>query len=241
LQLVSLGRLLVRADLDATGRQGGSPVDCTDHSVDLAGNRLGDYIGYPVKWPCNSCGDAGASTRSWRNQVLQTGAGGGAGGALLLEGVSVEFSGSARLRVSGGGGGSGCYFNGYTQGDAGGAFVCARSDADVADYPNIGGGARGFVLAGNNAPYRSLNPSALPCGSGSGGFAEVTLPTTTQVSFGGGGGAAGRMRINSPSGTYGCIDSGCDLIFTPSRAATCDGSSAVEICSFPNSPSHLRN
>lgn len=124
------------------------------------------------------------------------GGGGGAGGGILLEGASVAIHGA--VAANGGGGGSS---------DDGSSGSDGRSDATRAaggDDPAYDGGGRGGSGGAGGDPDGQTSPDA---------------PWNT----GGGGGAAGRVRINSRGddvAVHGVVSPSTDETFTTGEIGT---------------------
>jgi hypothetical protein len=112
------------------------------------------------------------------------GAGGGTGGAILLEGPSVILDANASLLARGAGGTAGDGTDGVPQQDAlsvpGG--IC-KTDTDQVTCSAGGAGASPTVAAPNAAEFDGVTGIA-------------------NVSTGGGGGGLGRIRINTADGTF---------------------------------------
>jgi hypothetical protein len=110
-----------------------------------------------------------------------TGAGGGSGGTILIEAPTVQLAAQCVLAANGGGGGN-------TNGDAGqdGTF-----DAGIA----YGAGSALFQLQGGNGGAGNTpgGGTAIPIG-------PPGPPINATSDGNGGGGAAGLIRINTPSG-----------------------------------------
>jgi hypothetical protein len=136
------------------------------------------------------------------------GFGGAGGGAVqVTAGGKLTLSATGVIHVGGGGGG----WNGGG-GGSGGAILLEGSEISIAGTlaANGGGGGEGDATAGDNG--LNASPDAIPAPSGSGsettdddggvGSAAEALDGSPGGSLsGGGGGGAGRIRLNSRSGT----------------------------------------
>jgi hypothetical protein len=127
------------------------------------------------------------------NDTPGAGAGGGSGGAILIEAVRVAVQRGAILVANGGGGGGGAVRAVTSGGSNGGGMPMTRAAA-----PGLAGqdGRRSGIAAAGGQPGGT---GSLP--GGAGGTANPPTPggTSTQPedAAGGGGGAAGRIRVNT--------------------------------------------
>jgi hypothetical protein len=127
--------------------------------------------------------------------------GGGSGGAILLEAMTVNIAGI--VAANGGGGGSGAA--GWSDG-----LPISGGEAPTAAPGGVA--AAGSAAAGGNG---SAGPATAGGGGGAGSIAE-------NVAAGGGGGGAGWIRINSASGK--AVISGT---LSPDKTTTCAGEGTV--------------
>ncbi|RLB53001.1 MAG: hypothetical protein DRI34_14005 [Deltaproteobacteria bacterium] len=136
----------------------------------------GDFIHINAPGGIDACG-AGGSAPGGDGDA---GGGGGSGGAILLE--AVDVSGDGTLAANGGGGGAGD--------DYGGGTVTAEPGED---------GPFGWGRAGGG----NTNGNGNGGDGGDGGGADHGSgdPGEDDYNAGGGGGSAGRIRINSLSGS----------------------------------------
>lgn len=240
LQVVALSALTLSGQVLAWGKGGAGQLDC---AAQTAGT-IGDNANYPIKWDCGGCPDASYATRWWRSWLLQTGGGGGAGGSLLVEAPAVTLADTAQLNAVGGGGGAACYTNTHN------ANVCYASPMSLTSYGSepgssywgpMSGGEGGASADGVSSPYAPLNPGSLPCDPSRPELVELQLPSDETVSWGGAGGAAGRIRIHTPDGNVSCGASGCSSRTTPSIDLTCSTNSTAAVCRFPADDVHYKN
>jgi hypothetical protein len=108
----------------------------------------------------------------------QPNAGGGSGGTVILEAPTVSIDGASTGITANGGSGGGCYLNG-TDG--------ATSTAPAA------------------APSCTYSPGNGGTGSAVPGWGTQCTGSCVLDRYGGGGGAAGRLRIVTKDGTYGTL------------------------------------
>ncbi len=127
--------------------------------------------------------------------------GGGSGGAILLEAMTVNIAGI--VAANGGGGGSGA---------AVGSDGLPISVGEAPTAAPGGAAAAGSAAAGGNG---SAGPTTAGGGGGAGSIAK-------NVAAGGGGGGAGWIRINSASGK--AVISGT---LSPDKTTTCAGEGTV--------------
>ncbi len=139
--------------------------------------------------------------------------GGGSGGGLLLEATTVELPG---LLAANGGGGSGgrLYYSGSTY------YVCGTAGnpgQPSVTNPATGGvgsnACEGFYYGGPGGDGSIGDAAGIDGGGGSSGSIHCTNGNEYTGAPGAGGGGAGRIRINTPTG-------GCAACATTSPTAT---------------------
>jgi hypothetical protein len=129
-------------------------------------------------------GDVSPSLLNGHHANYSAGAGGGAGGGVLLEAPTVTLGSAARVLVRGAGGTSGGEDFGVAQDDAANQPGASCQNGDTTCLGSGGAGAAGSAM-----------------GTAGGSF-NGTLPSVSQAFAGGGGGGNGRIRINTADGTF---------------------------------------
>jgi hypothetical protein len=132
-------------------------------------------------------------SNSGESKTPGAGAGGGSGGAILLEALSFHLRAGASLAANGGGGGGGAVRGSSGMGNGNGnsndpAPGQPGQDGHRGTMPAAGGDAGGGNSRAGGAGGTTLAPTA-------GGTVD-----DIESAAGGGGGAAGRIRIDGPTG-----------------------------------------
>jgi hypothetical protein len=143
-------------------------------------------------------GGAGGNpgTASNSSATPGAGAGGGSGGTILIEALQLSVHDGARIAANGGGGGGGAI-----RATAGGDATAGQpgQDGQLQSTPAAGGAA-----GGGNSQSGGVGGANDPPGAGGDVSSE-------DAAAGGGGGAAGRIRLNTRSGS---VD-GVGLVASP--------------------------